>query len=327
MTYFVAVTDSPAGDALDIERSILRGMRVERVVDSSRDALIGVLSDADAVLCMHVNIDEPLIRNLRRCKIIARFGSGLDNIDRDAATAAGIPVVGIQDYCVGEVADHTLALLLSWNRRIVEYHRFVESGRWSERPQTTGNWGCGPLTRLSTRTLGVVGFGRIGQAVAQRARAFGMPVLAWSRTPDRVIAGRLGVELTDFHSLLARADVISLHVPLTNETEHLIDARALHTMKRDAVLINTARGALVDEDALVKALREGSLGGALLDVYEHAPLPANHRFQGLSNVILTPHVAFYSEDSLSELRRRAAEAVRHALTKPVEPGGAELADH
>src|SRR5690242_17953455 len=145
MTYFVAVTDSPAGESLDIERSVLAGMRVELVDTSTHAGLVAALRDADAVLCMHAPIDAPVIAGMRRCKIIARFGSGLDNIDRLAAEAAGIQVAGIHDYCVGEVADHTMALILCWNRRILEYDRFVESGRWAEREQTTGNWACGPL--------------------------------------------------------------------------------------------------------------------------------------------------------------------------------------
>jgi D-3-phosphoglycerate dehydrogenase len=314
MSPFVAVTDSPAGESLDIERSVLAGMRVERVTARDRENLAAALRQADAVLCMHARIDAHVIGSMTRCRIIARFGSGLDNIDLEAARAAAIPVVGIPDYCVSEVADHTLALLLSWNRKILDYHGFVQSGRWGERAQSTGNWACGPLTRLSTQTLGLVGFGRIGQSVAVRARAFGMPVLAWSRNPDRTVAEALGVAIADLPTLLEQADYVSLHVPLTRDTERLIDAPRLDRMKHGAVLINTSRGGVVDEEALVDALRRGHLDGALLDVYAHAPLPTPHHFQGLSNVILTPHVAFYSEDSLAELRRRAAEAVRDALS-------------
>jgi D-3-phosphoglycerate dehydrogenase len=314
MSQYVAVTDSPAGEALDIERSVLADMRVERVTARSRVDFAAALREADGVLCMHARIDAHVIGAMLHCRIIARFGSGLDNIDLEAARAAGIPVAGIPDYCVTEVADHTLALLLSWNRKILDYHQFVQSGQWGEGGQSTGNWACGPLTRLSTQTLGIVGFGRIGQAVASRARAFGMPVLAWSRNPVRTVAERLGVTITELPDLLEQADFVSLHVPLTRDTTRLIDVPQLDRMKPGAVLINTSRGGLVNEEALVAALREGYLGGALLDVYERSPLPARHHFQGLSNVILTPHVAFYSEDSLAELRRRAAEAVRDALS-------------
>jgi D-3-phosphoglycerate dehydrogenase / 2-oxoglutarate reductase len=314
MTRFVAVTDSPAGDELDIECSVLVGMRVERVATSSHAELIPALKEADAVLCMHTPIDRTVIGALQRCKVIVRFGTGLDNIDRNAAAEAGIPVVGVHDYCTHEVADHTLALLLNWNRKIRDYHQFVVSKRWNERSQTTGNWGCGPLSRLAGQSLGLIGFGRIGQAVALRARAFGMHVLAWSRHPGHAVAEELNVELTERNDLLHRSDVASLHVPLSDETYHLMDAKALELMRPGAVLINTARGALVDEDALVQALHSGHVGGALLDVYEHAPLPANHPLRSFSNVIFTPHVAFYSEDALAELRRKAAEAVLQYLT-------------
>jgi phosphoglycerate dehydrogenase-like enzyme len=211
------------------------------------------------------------------------------------------------------VANHALALLLAWNRKILAYHNFVMDERWNQRSQTTGNWGCGPVTRLSSQTLGVMGFGYIGRAIAARAVALGMPVLAWSRNPDRAMAASLGVELTDRDTVLRRSDYLSLHLPLTDQTRGLIDAEAIETMKPGAVLINTARGGLVDEAAMVTALRSGRLGGALLDVYKEAPLPVGHPLRSLDNVILTPHVGFYSEEALLDLRRKAAERVLEYL--------------
>lgn len=309
MAYFVAVTDSPAADDLSIERAVLRDQAVERVAWHDEASLIAAVQDADAIMCMHAHINQAVVGAMRHCKAIVRFGTGLDNIDRKAATAAGIPVIGIHDYCTPEVADHTLALLLAWNRRIVEYHQFVIQQRWNERQQTTGNWGCGPLFRLSGKTLGILGFGHIGQAVARRALAFGMTVLAYSRNPDRDAAQQLGVEMVSRDDVLRRSDVVSLHMPLTDDTRQYIKAQTIDRMKPGAVLINTSRGGLVDETALVEALRTGRLGGALLDVYQQAPLPVDHPLRSLPNVILSPHVAFYSEDSLNELRRRTAEAV------------------
>jgi D-3-phosphoglycerate dehydrogenase len=267
------------------------------------------VSDADALLCMHTHIDRTVLQALRRCKVIVRFGTGLDNIDLRAAAEAGIPVVGIHDYCTVDVADHTMALLLCWNRKVLEYHRFVEMQRWNERTQTTGNWGCGPITRLSDQTLGLLGFGHIGRAVARRARAFGMRVLAYSRNPDLTIAAQLDVELVDRPTVLAAADYISLHLPLSDETRHFINGGTISLMKRGAVVINTARGGLIEEGALAEALRSGRLGGALLDVYQQAPLPIEHPFRSLPNVIFSAHVGFYSEQSLADLRRLAAEAV------------------
>lgn len=314
MAYFVAVTDSPSGDDLSIERSVLGGMRVEKISWNDRASLARALREADAILCMHAPLDEHVIGSLSHCKIIARFGTGLDNINRDAAQAANIHVTGVADYCTEEVANHTMALLLAWNRKILHCHGFVLEKRWNERSLTTGNWGCAPIRRLSTQTLGLLGFGRIGRAVAQRALAFGMTVLANTRHPERAQVEGTGVALISREELWSRSDYVSLHVPLTEETRHVINAETIGMMKPGTVLINTSRGGLVDEDALVTALRAGHLAGALLDVFKSAPLPVDHPLRQLKNVILTPHVAFYSEDALLDLRRLAAEAVRAYLT-------------
>jgi D-3-phosphoglycerate dehydrogenase len=311
MAYFVAVTDSPSGDDLTIERSVLAGMRVERISWNDRATLVDAVREADGILCMHAPFDGDVIRSLPRCKIIARFGTGLDNIDRAVARSANIQVAGVTDYCTEEVANHTMALLLAWNRKIQHCQEFVLEKRWTERSVTTGNWGCAPIPRLSGQTLGLLGFGRIGRAVAKRALAFGMSVLASTRHPGQ--ANQTGVEFTDREDLLRRSDYVSLHVPLTDETRHTINAETITMMKPGALLINTSRGGLVDEDALVAALRAGQLAGAALDVFKIAPLPVNHPFRHLKNLILTPHVAFYSEDALIELRRLASEAIRAHL--------------
>lgn len=312
--YFVAVTDSPAGEDLSTERSVLADLRVEKVSYQDQQGLIEAVRNADGILCTHAPFNETVIQGLSRCKVIARYGTGLDNISLEAAEAAGISVEGVHDYCTQEVADHTLALLLSWNRKILHCHRFVWEKRWNERKQTTGNWGCQPIFRLSEQTLGVIGLGHIGRAVAQRARAFGMKVLGYMRRPDSQLAERIGFELTALEDLLSRSDYLSLHLPLKEETHHFMNGERIKTMKPGAVLINTSRGGLIDENALLEALCEGHLGGALLDVYQEAPLPATHPLRSLSNLILTPHVGFYSEDSLQELRRLTAEAVLKHLS-------------
>ena len=316
MTYFAAITDSPVGDDCSVERSVLAGIRVEKVSWRDEDSLIEALSDVDAVMCMHAPMSSTVIRGLRRCKIIATYGVGVDNIDVEEAEARGIAVAGVADYCSEEVANHTLALILAWNRKILDYHRFVIKRGWNERQSTTGNWGCGQLSRLSGQTLGLVGFGHIGQSVASRARAFGIQVLAFDLQPDENASQRLGVRLVTLEETLAQSDFLSLHVPLSAETQHLIDDDTIKLMKPGAVLVNTSRGALVNEAALVKALEGGHLAGALLDVYEKQPLPPEHPLRDLPNVILTPHVAFYSEGALETLRRRTAEAVLKCL----EPG-------
>lgn len=316
MTFFIAVIDSPAGEDLSVERTVLAGARVDRVAWRDPESLIAAVRHADGIMCMHAPINESVLKSLVCCKIIARFGTGLDNIDCTTARLLHIPVVGVEDYCTEEVANHTIALLLTWNRRLLEYDDFVRRGIWNRRPQTTGNWGCGPLSRLSGQTLGLLGFGRIGQAVARRAAAFGIRLLVNTRRPEPALAKQLGVDFTSLRELLERSDYISLHLPLTPETRYLIREETIQLMKPTAVLINTARGGLVDETALTQALGAGRLSGALLDVYAKAPLPIGHPFTSLKNVILSPHVAFYSEEALQELRRRAAETVYRHLQDP-----------
>jgi D-3-phosphoglycerate dehydrogenase / 2-oxoglutarate reductase len=314
MSFFIAVTDSPADQAdLSVERSVLHDMRVEKVNWHDEASRSRALREAHAILCMHARIDRACIGAMRQCRVIVRYGTGLDNIDREAAAGAGINVIGIHDYCTDEVADHTLALLLAWNRKIIEYRDFVTQKHWNERPQTTGNWGCGELHGMSGQTLGVLGFGHIGRAVARRATAFGMRVCAYSRHIDPDVAREHGASPATRDALLAESDYVSLHLPLTSESRHVINRDALASMKPGAVLINTSRGGLVDETALIEALRSGRLAGALLDVYDRAPLPIEHPLREFRNVILTPHVAFYSEESLRKLRLLAAQAVLRSL--------------
>lgn len=309
----MAVTDSPAGTDLSVERSVLQSCRVEHVPHHPADVLLDAVRDADGLLCMHVPITRRLIASLSRCRVITRYGTGLDNIDLESAREAGIAVCGVHDYCTLEVADHTLALLLGWVRKIPQYNRFVVEKRWNERNLTTGNWGCGPVHRLAGRTLGLLGFGHIAQAVSRRATGFGLRVIAWSPHLDPTLAAAHGAERVTRDDLVREADFLSLHVPLTAETHHLVDATMFSAMKPGSVLINTARGGLVDETALVEALSSGHLAGALLDVYETSPLPPDHPLRAFDNVLLTPHVAFYSEESLHDLRRQAAEAVREHI--------------
>ena len=315
MSYFVAVTDSPHGDDLSIERTVLAGIKVEKVVWQDEASLIEALAEADGVLCMHAPMTAGVVRRLPHCRVIATFGTGLDNIDVDAARDENIFVSGVDDYCTEEVANHTMALILSWNRKLLRGHRFVIEKRWNERTHTTGNWGFVPIHRLSEQTLGLIGFGFIGRAVARRATAFGMEVLVYSRHPDQNLADRAGIRFANLDEVLKRSDFVSLHIPLTDQTRHFMNAVQIGRMKQGAVLVNTARGALVDDEALFEALRSDSLGGALIDVYQKAPLPVDHPLREMGNVILTPHMAFYSEGALNTLRRRASEIVRDQLGK------------
>jgi D-3-phosphoglycerate dehydrogenase len=239
-------------------------------------------------------------------KHVARYGVGVDNIDIAAATARGILETNVPDYCIDEVSYQALAMALDLARRTTALDRAMRAGQWA--PQAAG-----PIYRLRGRTFGILGLGRIGTASAAKAVAFGFTVLAHDPylTPDQ--AAQRGARLVDLPTLLAESDIISLHAPLTPETHHIINADTLARMKPTAYLINTARGPLVDNDAVVAALRAGRLAGAGLDVQEGEPLPITHPLFTLDNVLLTPHVAFYAEESLVDLQRRCAEEVIRVL--------------
>lgn len=309
--YHVLVTDY-AWPTLEIERRILAAVDAELVVSESGapDDLLRLAPEADAILTCFKQIPPGVLDAAPRCRIVSRYGIGLDNIPVDHATRLGIVVTNVPDFCLDEVADHTLALLLACARRIVDYAQATRAGVWSQQAVR-------PMTRLAGQTLGLVGYGNIAARVAQKARALGLEIMAY--TP-RLAANALapwGRATNDLDELLAQADYISLHAPLNESTRGLIDARALRRMKPTAYLINTARGAMVDEAALRQALVEGRIAGAALDVLSQEPPPADHPLLGLDNVILTPHAAFYSQEAIADLETRAAQHVAQALARQV----------
>jgi D-3-phosphoglycerate dehydrogenase len=257
-----------------------------------------------------------MIAQMTRCRIISRFGIGVDNVDLAAATSARIVVTKVPDYCIEEVSDHALALLLAAGRKITQSNAQVHAGRW-EMPAVV------PIHRLRGAVLGLAGFGRIPQLVAPKAKAFGLNVIAFDPYVPPDVFAREGVERVDFAELLKRSDYISIHTPLMPETRGLFNGEAFRQMKPTAYLINTARGPIVDEAALAEALDGGQLAGAALDVMPQEP-PVGSPLLGRQNVIITPHTSFYSEESLLELQRKAAEEVVSVLTgrpprNPVNP--------
>ncbi len=277
---------------------------------------------ADALIVYYgVPIDRALIERLERCRIVVRAGVGYDQIDVAACGARGIPVCNVPDYGTTEVADHAIGLMLALARGVVSYHTRLVAD-----PQAGWHWLGAPLVRrLRGSRFGVVGLGRIGTATARRAQAHDMLVSFYDPyLPDGAELG-LGFERrSSLHELLAQSDVVSLHCPLTAGTAKLIDAEALATMKPDALLINTARGGLIDLAALEAALRDGRLGGAGLDVFPTEPLAAGHPLvQALvlrepwleGRLLLTPHVAWFSEAGRADLRRKSAETARDYLTE------------
>jgi D-3-phosphoglycerate dehydrogenase len=313
----VAVADSPF-PTLDPAREVLSriGAELRLATEPTPEAILRVATDADALLVTYAKITAEMIQTLTRCRIISRFGIGVDNVDLAAATSAGIVVTKVPDYCIDEVSDHTLALLLALARKIPFANAQVHAGRW-EMPAVV------PIHRLRGRVLGLAGFGRIPQFVAPKAKSFGLRVVAHDPYVSAEIFTRAGVEAVDFPQLLKMSDFVSVHTPLLPETRGLFGADAFRQMKPTAYLINTARGAIVDELALARALDAGHLAGAALDVMAQEP-PVSSPLIGRGNVILTPHTSFYSEESLVDLQVKAAEEVARVLTgqaprNPVNP--------
>jgi D-3-phosphoglycerate dehydrogenase len=282
---------------LDID---LRGAAV-----MTEDDLVEAGREADALLCSTLeSLSRSVIERLPRTKVIARYGDGLDNVDLEAATDHGVVVTHFPQYCTSEVADHALALILALNRRIVELDRALHAGVWVAYRHETRKIIRGPIQPLREQTLGVVGFGRIGRAVAQRAAPFGLTILA----ADPYLSGdeirTAGAEPVALDELLSRADIVTIHCPLTPETRGMLGAERLALMKPGAFLVNTARGPIVDLEAITAALEAGRIAGAGLDVVYPEPLPADHSLYRLPNVILTPHSAYYSERSVELVREQ-----------------------
>jgi D-3-phosphoglycerate dehydrogenase len=302
----VLVTDY-AWPSLDIERRILGEVGAELLVAETGepDELVQLADGVDAILTNWKKVPPGALDVAPGCLVVSRYGVGLDNIPVDHATELGILVVNVPDFCLHEVSDHAMALVLGCARRVARYARETREGTW--RLDGPG------LPRLSEQTLGLVGFGNIARALVPKARGFGMRVLAWTPRLEPGAAGDVEVA-RDLEQLLAESDYVSLHAPAMPETAGLIGEPELRAMKPTAYLVNTSRGALVDEDALVRALREGWIAGAALDVLRQEPPPADHPLLALDNAIVTPHAAFYSDSAIVELQTKAATNVANVLT-------------
>lgn len=310
--FTVIVTSDRYGNethGLELEQELVAGVtdidvRLLSRASVSEDDLIRAARDADALLVSTREVvSRRVLENIPRVKVISRYGVGLDNVDLNAAADAGIVVTHYPGYCTSEVADHALSMILALNRRIVEQDRALREGAWVEHGPATRRILRGPVQPLREQTLGIVGFGRIGQAVAARAKPFNLTILAADPFIDPEVMVAAGVEPVTLEELLQRSDIVTIHAPLTPETRGLINAETLALMKPTAVLVNTARGPIIDLPALAHALQEGKLAGAALDVVDPEPLPADAPFYGMPNVILTPHSAYYSERSVDVVRR------------------------
>jgi D-3-phosphoglycerate dehydrogenase / 2-oxoglutarate reductase len=305
--YLVAVADSVFPN-LDPATQVLSaiGAELQLASDSSPEAVMKVAAAADAVLVTYAKINGDMIRQMNKVRIISRFGIGVDNVDLDAATQAGIVVTKVPDYCIDEVSDHAMALLLSAVRKIPMATDQVHAGTW-KMPNFV------PIHRLRGSVLGLVGFGRIPQLVAPKAKSFGLRVVAYDPFIPKDVFANAGVEQVDFAQLLKISDYVSIHSPLTPETKGLFNADAFKQMKKGSYVVNTARGPIIDEAALAAAIDSGHIGGAALDVMTNEP-PVNSPLIGKRNVIITPHTSFYSEESLVELQTKASQEVANVLT-------------
>ncbi len=256
------------------------------------------------------NLKEKHIINLHLCKIIASIGVGYNNIDVNAATKKGIIVTHVPDYCVEEVSDHTIFLILALNRRILDSQKMINQGEWKAVD-------IGPIRRLKGQILGLVGFGRIAQTVARKAICLGLEVVAYDPYKSNIEMSNIGVKKVELIELVRSSDIISLHVFLTDETLHLFNRDMFLQMKKTAYLINACRGEVVDEDALIQALQDKQIAGAGLDVLTKEPPNPENPLLHMSNTIVTPHSAYISQEALFEVRERAVQAVIDALNGKV----------
>lgn len=302
------VVVEPGYEDYGVERSILEPLGAEVVpIDCGGDAgrVAAAVRDADGVLIRESPLTAAAIDGATRCRVVVRYGVGVDNIDLDAARRRRIAVANVPDYGAEEVAVHAFALLLAVARRLPARDRAVRAGAW-------GVGQAEKIYRISGRTLGLVGFGRIARNLHERMLGIGIartlvfdPYL--SEPPS-------GVDVVAFETLCRESDYVSLHAPLTDATRHLIDAAALALMKPTAILVNTARGPLVDEAALADALRTGRLFGAGIDVFDAEPPPPDHPFFALDSAVVTDHAGWYSEESVAELQRKGAEEIARVLS-------------
>jgi phosphoglycerate dehydrogenase-like enzyme len=292
------------------------GIRPLLVEANTPSEIIPHVEDADAIFAISVSLPEVVINSLRQCKLISRLGNGTDKIAVARAKERGILVTNVPYFCVPEMADHAMGMILALHRRFLPMQRYLVNGEFMRAREESLQ-----IRRLSSQTLGIVGFGASGQELAKRAKACGMRVIATRRRMDiSREAEEIGVELTDFETVLTQSDYLSLNIPLTKETYNLVDEAAIARMKPGACLINTARGAIVDEQALASALRQGHLAGAGIDTFHEIDIftndrtPPQHPLLELDNVILTPHVSGLAVEAQAEVAKIGVENVVTVLS-------------
>ena len=275
----------------------------------TEEAVIDMAADADLVMIQSVRplLNDRVIPALTRCRGIIRLGLGYDSVDVAAATEGGIPVSNVVDWCTDEVAEHAIAHLFACARQLTLLNQTIRQGRWDRQAAVTNR-------RISGKTLGLIGFGRTARAVCERMRGAGMKVIVYHPRQDAVAIAQYEAQKVTFDELLRQADFVSFHVPMTDETYHMLGAREFELMKCGATIVNTSRGAVIDESALVQALRSGKFGCVGLDVMEEEPLPADSPLREFDNVNFAPHIASYSVEAVDTLYRFGAEIARDLLS-------------
>ncbi|MCI1822576.1 MAG: C-terminal binding protein [Megasphaera sp.] len=298
MKIYVTDYDYPS---LDIERSEIQKINAQFIPTQSHTAeeVIANCRDADALLNQYTIITNEVMEKLTRLKVICRYGVGIDSIDIEAASAHGICVVNVPDYCIDEVSNHAIALIMTCWRKIAYLNTCIRSGIWD---YTVAR----PLHRFRGCKLGIVGFGKIGREVARKMQPFGLKIMAYDPYFDAGDMTNMGVTSVPFFWLLREADIISVHTPLTEETFHLFNEETFTAMKETAIFINTSRGAVVEEVALVHALQQKKIAAAAIDVLEQEPINQGNPLAAMDNVVLTPHFSWYSEESEKELKHKVA---------------------
>lgn len=298
----IVVTDHIFAD-LEYEKAAAKtlGTELEVFNVATEEEAISVLRGADIALVNFAPITDAVLSAMAPGAVIVRYGIGYDNVDLEAADARGVSVCNIPDYGGDTVADHAVTLVLMLVRKINHFDHILRAGKWISPPDLA------PILASSQTTVGLLGTGRIGIAVAQRLKSFGFKVIAYDPFANQEVVGEYGIELLSLDELFERSNVISLHAPATPETSKVVNAGNLAKMKTGSFIVNTARGTLVDQDAVLAALETGQLAGVGLDVFDPEPLPEDHGLRLNPNAILTPHAAFYSEQSLQNLQRLASE--------------------
>jgi len=294
---------------VDPEKRILNQINADVIVapDPSEETLINLSKDVDGILTCFAKVTKNVVEAAKNCVVIGRYGVGTDNISVETATNLGIIVTYVPDYCTEEVSDHTIGMILSWNRKITFHNNDTKAFGW-------GNAGLGMrIMRLSEKTLGIIGFGRIGQSVARKAKAFGMNVVVYSPSLQDAKAKKNGVEKVSIEALLKTSHFVSLHAPLNEKTQGMIGEKEISLMRSDAILINCARGGLINEKSLYTALTKKYISGVALDVMMDIQPDLDNKIIQLENTLITPHTAFFSQESVLELQEKASTSVAEVL--------------